>query len=264
MLMFNSNDLCKFLFFQDHQKELIRAIDEQDQLVVKILGKNSISSKPRNQIRIDNFVKDSELSESKCSEASSSTSNSNILGYMHFFSHLYFLLVSESQKTEETGDVCKENKIDNASSEKNVSNAINSTLSDGNLANKLNGLDNELKSPTKDPSKLHPFSNSQFKYAESIRKKEERGKLRGFDCTECQNYYSALDLSPQALKKRMKYCSRHKSRYSPVKVPDSFWSAGPIQNSPQKITISKTCSKLNFDAKNIRRKYKINLNPKGK
>jgi hypothetical protein len=57
----------------------------------------------------------------------------------------------------------------------------------------------------------------------SVRKKEERKKLNGYTCKECEDYYRTRDLTEDELKGRLKACSRHRSKYSPVKSPPYFW-----------------------------------------
>ena len=60
----------------------------------------------------------------------------------------------------------------------------------------------------------------------TVRKKEERKKLLGFDCHECQEYYqSKLEegwTKDQILTHRNK-CSRHKCTQDPFNVFVSFW-----------------------------------------
>lgn len=64
-----------------------------------------------------------------------------------------------------------------------------------------------------------------YKYVEVVRKKEERAKLNGYDCRECQQYYEGLDLPEEELKKRLKQCSRHRARFSPPpSTPPGFWN----------------------------------------
>ncbi|KAG1657345.1 DNA endonuclease RBBP8 [Nymphon striatum] len=62
-----------------------------------------------------------------------------------------------------------------------------------------------------------------IKFKEVVRKKEDRKKLDGHNCHECQKYYGDLNLPEEELKKRMKYCSRHRAKYSPEKSPEHFW-----------------------------------------
>jgi len=57
----------------------------------------------------------------------------------------------------------------------------------------------------------------------SVRKKEERKKLNGYTCKECEDYYRTRDLTEDELKGRLKACSRHRAKYSPVKSPPYFW-----------------------------------------
>lgn len=64
-----------------------------------------------------------------------------------------------------------------------------------------------------------------YKYVEVVRKKDERVKLNGYKCRDCQEYYQGLDLPEDELKKRLKHCSRHRARFSPPpSTPPGFWN----------------------------------------
>lgn len=56
-----------------------------------------------------------------------------------------------------------------------------------------------------------------------VRTKAARKQLDGFTCKECQDYYGGKNLSAEELKKRLKNCSRHRSKFSPPKSPEHFW-----------------------------------------
>jgi len=64
-----------------------------------------------------------------------------------------------------------------------------------------------------------------YKYVEVVRKKDERAKLNGYKCRDCQEYYQGLDLPEDELKKRLKHCSRHRAKFSPPpSTPPGFWN----------------------------------------
>ncbi|GFS44693.1 DNA endonuclease RBBP8 [Trichonephila inaurata madagascariensis] len=70
------------------------------------------------------------------------------------------------------------------------------------------------------PKKEEP----NYKYKEAtVRKKSERKQLNAFDCRECEKYYDDLGLSEEEKKKRMKNCSRHRSKFAPPATPEHFW-----------------------------------------
>ncbi|XP_014667311.1 PREDICTED: uncharacterized protein LOC106808911 [Priapulus caudatus] len=65
-----------------------------------------------------------------------------------------------------------------------------------------------------------------YKYKEVVRKHDERQKLNVHDCAMCEKYYSAMDLTAEERKERMKVCSRHRARYTPPSTPDHYWETG--------------------------------------
>ncbi|XP_063155250.1 DNA endonuclease RBBP8 isoform X2 [Candoia aspera] len=63
-----------------------------------------------------------------------------------------------------------------------------------------------------------------FPHIEVVRKKEERRKLPGHTCKECEIYYA--DLPEEEREKKVATCSRHRSRYAPPDTPENFWEVG--------------------------------------
>ncbi|NXP39637.1 CTIP endonuclease, partial [Leiothrix lutea] len=63
-----------------------------------------------------------------------------------------------------------------------------------------------------------------FPHIEVIRKKEERRKLLGHTCKECEIYYA--DIPEEEREKKLASCSRHRFRYIPPNTPDNFWEVG--------------------------------------
>ncbi|GFU37408.1 DNA endonuclease RBBP8 [Nephila pilipes] len=87
-----------------------------------------------------------------------------------------------------------------------------------------------------------------YKYKEAtVRKKSERKQLNAFDCRECEKYYADLGLSEEEKQKRMKNCSRHRSKFAPPATPEHFWEldfpdtqeckARGYLNETQKVTL---------------------------
>ncbi|KAB0386591.1 hypothetical protein FD755_001547, partial [Muntiacus reevesi] len=63
-----------------------------------------------------------------------------------------------------------------------------------------------------------------FPHIEVVWKKEERRKLLGHTCKECEIYYA--DFPAQEREKKLASCSRHRFRYIPPNTPENFWEVG--------------------------------------
>ncbi|XP_018422245.1 PREDICTED: DNA endonuclease RBBP8 [Nanorana parkeri] len=63
-----------------------------------------------------------------------------------------------------------------------------------------------------------------FPHIEVVRNKEERRKLLGHTCKECELYYA--DLPEEEKAKKLASCSRHRFRYIPPNTPENFWEVG--------------------------------------
>ncbi|KAG7196668.1 hypothetical protein KM043_016003 [Ampulex compressa] len=57
-----------------------------------------------------------------------------------------------------------------------------------------------------------------------IKAKNERAKLDGLACWECDQYYKNLGLSDKRLQQRKNQCSRHRTRYERQSTPEDFWN----------------------------------------
>ncbi|XP_073687051.1 DNA endonuclease RBBP8 [Garra rufa] len=66
--------------------------------------------------------------------------------------------------------------------------------------------------------------NKSFACVEVVRKKDERRKLKGHYCKECEVYYAGLP--EEERQKKMASCSRHRYRYIPPSTPENFWEVG--------------------------------------
>ncbi|CAN9506472.1 unnamed protein product [Ophioblennius macclurei] len=79
----------------------------------------------------------------------------------------------------------------------------------------------------KDHGEPHPPDKSgtpTFPHIAVVRKKDERRKLKGTTCKECEVYYSHL---PEEQKQeKLAACSRHRFRYIPPCTPENFWEVG--------------------------------------
>nr|XP_012422591.1 PREDICTED: DNA endonuclease RBBP8 isoform X3 [Odobenus rosmarus divergens] len=74
----------------------------------------------------------------------------------------------------------------------------------------------------KDDEKETSLQN--FPHIEVVRKKEERRKLLGHTCKECEIYYA--DIPAEEREKKLASCSRHRFRYIPPNTPENFWEVG--------------------------------------
>ncbi|XP_078722925.1 uncharacterized protein LOC144940586 isoform X4 [Lampetra fluviatilis] len=63
-----------------------------------------------------------------------------------------------------------------------------------------------------------------FAYVDVVRNKDERRKLQGFSCKQCENFYSHLPEAERVL--QMTECSRHRGRFQPPNTPENFWEVG--------------------------------------
>ncbi|XP_069554040.1 DNA endonuclease RBBP8 [Brachyistius frenatus] len=63
-----------------------------------------------------------------------------------------------------------------------------------------------------------------FAHVAVIRKKDERRKLKGTSCKECEIYYAHLP--EEEKQKKMSACSRHRFLYIPPSTPENFWEVG--------------------------------------
>ncbi|XP_071341930.1 DNA endonuclease RBBP8 isoform X2 [Trachinotus anak] len=83
--------------------------------------------------------------------------------------------------------------------------------------------DSEPDSPERSPgpSKArHPT----FAHVAVVRKKDERRKLKGTTCKECEVYYAHLP--EEEKQKKLSACSRHRFLYIPPCTPENFWEVG--------------------------------------
>ncbi|NWI97927.1 CTIP endonuclease, partial [Pitta sordida] len=101
-----------------------------------------------------------------------------------------------------------------------------------------------------------------FPHIEVIRKKEERRKLLGHTCKECEIYYA--DIPEEEREKKLASCSRHRFRYIPPNTPENFWEVG--------FPSTQTCVERGYIKEDIapcqrpkrRQPYAVMFSPKGK
>ena len=69
----------------------------------------------------------------------------------------------------------------------------------------------------------------------SVRTKERRKKMPGFECRECSAYYSMKmeeGLDTHQIHSLINKCSRHRAHHKPSKTPEKFWDADIIEGDP--------------------------------
>nr|XP_015209240.1 PREDICTED: DNA endonuclease RBBP8 isoform X1 [Lepisosteus oculatus]XP_015209241.1 PREDICTED: DNA endonuclease RBBP8 isoform X1 [Lepisosteus oculatus]XP_015209242.1 PREDICTED: DNA endonuclease RBBP8 isoform X1 [Lepisosteus oculatus] len=101
-----------------------------------------------------------------------------------------------------------------------------------------------------------------FPHVDVVRRREERKKLQGHTCKECEIYYA--DLPEEERKKKLSSCSRHRFRYIPPSTPENFWEVG--------FPSTQTCVDRGYIKDDIeppqrtrrRRPYNAIFSPKGK
>ncbi|KAM6413085.1 DNA endonuclease RBBP8 isoform 1-T3 [Pluvialis apricaria] len=101
-----------------------------------------------------------------------------------------------------------------------------------------------------------------FPHIEVIRKKEERRKLHGHTCKECEIYYA--DIPEEEREKKLASCSRHRFRYIPPNTPENFWEVG--------FPSTQTCVERGYIKEDLapcqrpkrRQPYAVMFSPKGK
>ncbi|KAM8950386.1 DNA endonuclease RBBP8 isoform 2-T2 [Lycaon pictus] len=101
-----------------------------------------------------------------------------------------------------------------------------------------------------------------FPHIEVVRKKEERRKLLGHTCKECEVYYA--DIPAEEREKKLASCSRHRFRYIPPNTPENFWEVG--------FPSTQTCMERGYVKEDLdpcprpkrRQPYNAMFSPKGK
>eukprot|EP00069_Balaena_mysticetus_P006225 bmy_05190T0 len=114
-------------------------------------------------------------------------------------------------------------------------------------------------------------SLQNFPHIEVVRKKEERRKLLGHTCKECeiwkthQFYYQYYaDFPAEEREKKLASCSRHRFRYIPPNTPENFWEVG--------FPSTQTCMERGYIKEDLdpcprpkrRQPYNAIFSPKGK
>ncbi|XP_064026691.1 DNA endonuclease RBBP8 isoform X2 [Pogoniulus pusillus] len=102
----------------------------------------------------------------------------------------------------------------------------------------------------------------EFPHIEVIRTREERRKLPGHTCKECELYYA--DIPEEEREKKLASCSRHRFRYIPPNTPENFWEVG--------FPSTQTCLERGYIKEDVtscqrpkrRQPYAVMFSPKGK
>ncbi|XP_059977759.1 DNA endonuclease RBBP8 isoform X3 [Lagenorhynchus albirostris] len=109
-------------------------------------------------------------------------------------------------------------------------------------------------------------SLQNFPHIEVVRKKEERRKLLGHTCKECEIFYYQYyaDFPAEEREKKLASCSRHRFRYIPPNTPENFWEVG--------FPSTQTCVERGYIKEDLdpcprpkrRQPYNAIFSPKGK
>ena len=110
-----------------------------------------------------------------------------------------------------------------------------------------NRTDDPKKTSSESKGKLSPNKDEDLKIVDgvarpkfahvgpTVRGKEERKKLFGFDCPECQEYYQQKleeGLTKDQILMLMNKCSKHRGLFKPPLTPERFWDADIIEDDP--------------------------------
>ncbi|XP_077208725.1 DNA endonuclease RBBP8 [Paroedura picta] len=128
----------------------------------------------------------------------------------------------------------------------------------------------DKKDKTKQKAFVEPYlktgerKNSvlDFPHVEVVRKKDERRKLPGHTCKECEIYYA--DFPEGEKEKKLSACSRHRSRYIPPDTPENFWEVGFPSTQ---MCVERGYIKEDFapcPRPKRRQPYNVTFSPKGK
>ncbi|XP_023342878.1 DNA endonuclease RBBP8 isoform X3 [Eurytemora carolleeae] len=93
----------------------------------------------------------------------------------------------------------------------------------------------------------------------SVRKREDRAKLKGFSCAECEEYYNMKrdeGLSEEQIASLMNDCSKHRALYRPPLTPEKFWDPEIIEDPESPRNKTQTGAPLRTRA--VRRAEKRN------
>ncbi|XP_077364796.1 DNA endonuclease RBBP8 isoform X2 [Festucalex cinctus] len=83
--------------------------------------------------------------------------------------------------------------------------------------------EDEQEAPETSP-RVHKMLHPTFAHVAVVRKKDERRKLKGTTCKECDVYYNHLP--EEEKEKKLSECSRHRHRFIPPSTPENFWEVG--------------------------------------
>ncbi|CAO3588311.1 unnamed protein product [Absidia cylindrospora] len=89
----------------------------------------------------------------------------------------------------------------------------------------LTSIDANQPSRNKDDDHFlkRPAPDSEFPYAEVVRKKDERAKLHGVTCACCAKYFENSTSTSGSAQDRIQKYSRHRERYKQPSTPPGFW-----------------------------------------
>jgi len=91
---------------------------------------------------------------------------------------------------------------------------------------------------SKDDNNDVPTTNSpKYAYVNNpVRGKEERKKLKGFDCRDCEDYYNGKleeGYTEEEVDKLINECSKHRAKYKAPLTPEKFWDPDIVVGDPE-------------------------------
>jgi len=116
----------------------------------------------------------------------------------------------------------------------NMEKAIELSLKTTEVSKDLNNDKKKKVTETETEGEAQGNSGPNFAYVgPAVRKKEERKKLRGFDCGECREYYQQKleeGFSKDQILKLMNNCSKHRGNFKPPLTPEKFWEVDIVED----------------------------------
>jgi len=116
-----------------------------------------------------------------------------------------------------------------------VKDAVNTNKGYSSKKNHIEAQKNLGQDKNLTESKPQDLSRPNYKHVAVVRKKDERAALPGYECSDCEAFYKALeDAGVDVDKQRiLNNCSRHKHLYEPPSTPPDFWNVSFPESETQ-------------------------------
>ena len=86
------------------------------------------------------------------------------------------------------------------------------------------------------PEKEPKLPDLGYKYAHpTVRKKEDRKELQGFECADCIGWFEGEDMTEEEIRAKIQKCSKHRAKFAPrrSRSPQDMWKIG-IESDEEK------------------------------